>query len=389
MAQFTETLQSMQNRVCKQRIGLDRTLAVDFLNERLRQILDRKPDWSSLLKRNLLSIPQAYSIGTIAVTTGSTLVAGTGTNWPVDDAVNTHIQEPLRAARTVWVTPDSTVGITPSSLLYVDSAGPYPETVAVLDMMAGRILCAFQFPHEANFTATASSLVNLQLRVNSINPIFTVQAVTSPTSLYLDNPWGQVGAAGMAYQILLAYTPFAGDVKELVVVVDNFQQIALRLQVSQEELNLYDPNRTATDSPNCIANLGPNLNGQQMYEIYPPPSIPYQLSYLYHARWKGMRLPDDTPPAGINPNALIYGALADAFATPCPRPPDMKDAFFSLETANMYQSRFEQAVFELMTSEESTYQKAFTWNFAQTWGGMGMGANWEQSHSWEAAAGDY
>jgi hypothetical protein len=55
----------------------------------------------------------------------------------------------------------------------------------------------------------------------------------------------------------------------------------------------------------------------------------------------------------------------------------------------MYQSRFEQAVIELMTSEESTYQKAFTWNFAQTWGGMGMGANWEQSHSWEAAAGDY
>jgi hypothetical protein len=67
----------------------------------------------------------------------------------------------------------------------------------------------------------------------------------------------------------------------------------------------------------------------------------------------------------------------------------MKDAFFSLETANMYQARFEQAVIEIMNSEESSYQKAFTWNFAQTWGGMGMGANWEVSHDVDAAMGNY
>ena len=389
MAQFTETLQSMQNRVCKQRIGLDRTLAVDFLNERLRQIIDRKPNWSGLLKRTVLSIPQSYTTGTIAVTTGSNVVTGTGTAWPVSDKVNSNINQEIRAPGTYWVQPNSLTGITSSTLLYADASGSYPEVVTVLDMLAGRIQCNFQYPHNTGFTITASSLSNLQLRVNSINPVFTVQAVTSPTSLIFDNPWGQASQSGMAYQILMMYTTFAPDVRELIVVCDPVQQIMLRLNVSQEELNMYDPNRTATDSPNLIANLGPNLNGLQMYEIYPPQSTPWQLACLYHAQWKDLRLPNDTPPPGINPNVLIYGALADAFATPCPRPPDMKDNFFNLNTAEMYGRRFEAAVIDCMNGDESRYQQAFTWNYALTFGGMSMGASWEVSHDIDAATGNY
>ena len=389
MPAFTETLLSMQNRVCKQRPGLDSTLARDFINERLRQIMDRKPNWSGLLKRTVLSIPQAYTTGTIAVTNNSNIFTGTATAWPVDDVVNTTITEAIRAPGTYWVTPSNLTGLSAASVLYVDSAGPYPEIVPVLDMLAGRIQCAFQYPHDAGFTATQSSLAGLQLRLNMINPIYTIQAVTSPTSLVTDTVWGNSNATGMAYQALLIYTPFADDVKELVVVGDPFQSIILRLQVSQEELNMYDPNRTATDSPQCIANLGPSVNGLQTYEIYPPVSISYQLSVLYNAKWKPMRLPNDTPPVGVNPNVLIYGALADAFATPCPRPPEFKDPFFSLDTASMYNSRFEKAVVENMNSDESTYQKSFTWNFTQTYGGMSYGANFLQDHDVDAITGNY
>ena len=389
------SLQAMQSRVMLQRPGIDRNLVIALLNERQRQAINRKINWSSLLQRTVISFPQAYTTGTINVTTGSTTVTGVGTNWPVSDVVNTTIQETIKAPMTTWVTPASLAGITKNTLLYVDSGGPYPEVVPVLDILQGHIQCPFAYTHTGPFAATASSLSNMQLQLNSVNPIFSVNAITSPTSLIMDVPWGQVSSTGNAYQIRLIYVPVAPNstqpysVKELIAVVDPYQQITLRLNVSQEELDTYDPNRTSTDSPNCVASLGPNLNGQFLWEIYPAPTTPWQLNVLYHCQWPDLRLPADMPPSFLDPTVLIMGALADAFRTPCPRPPENKDPFFSVETANVYEARFEQAMIEAMTADEGLYQRAFTWNFAQTWGGVSPGAQWLQSHDLSAAMGDY
>jgi hypothetical protein len=355
----------------------------------MRTILDRKPNWAGLLKRTVLSIPEAYTRGTIAVTTGSPVVTGNGTGWPVSDVVNTVIIEEIKASGTYWVTPASVTGITKDSLLYVDAAGPFPEIVAVKDILQGHVLLTFNYAHAAQATATASSLSSRQLRVNAVNPVFTVSAVISPISLVLDNPWGQLPYTGMGYQILLMYTTFAPDVKDLLVVTDPVQQISMRLHVSQEEINMYDPNRTATDSPQAIVDLGPNQNGNMLYEIYPPQSTAWQLTCLYHCQWPDMRLPGDTPPPFITPNILIYGALADAFATPCPRPPDFKDPFLSLDAAQRFSAMFEQAVIDCMNADESKYQKAFTWNYGLTFGSASMGANFLQSHDTDAMMGNY
>ena len=389
MPQYSATLQSMQSRVLLQRPGLDRNLAQAFLNERLRQAIDRKPNWSGLLQRTVLSIPTAYTAGTINVTTGSANVVGVNTNWPVSDVINTTITEAIKAPGVYWVTPASMVGFTQDTVLYVDAGGPYPEVVPILDTLNGHVRCPFAFVHDAGFTATMSSLANLQLRLNSINPPFSINAVTSPTSLILDNSWGQASFTGMSYQALLMYTSFGAPVKELVVVNDPVQQITLRLQVSQEELNQYDPNRTATDSPQCIASLGPNLNRNMLWEIYPPQHTAWQLNCLMHIQAPELRLPSDMPPPFLNSNVLVMGALADAFRTPCPRPPDNKDLFFSLENAAEYERRFDQAVIECMNSDEGLYQRAFSWNYSQTFGGMSMGSSWLQSHSMEAMMGDY
>ena len=392
---FVASLQAMQSRVMLQRPGIDRNLVVAVLNERMRQVIDRKPNWSSLLQRTVISFPQAYTTGTVNLTNGSTAVVGVGTNWPVSDVVNTTIQETIKAPMTAWVTPASLAGITKNTLLYVDAGGPYPEIVPVLDIFSGHIQCPFAYTHTGPFTATASSLSNLQIQFNSVNPIFTINAITSSTGLILDNPWGQVTSTGNAYTARLIYVPVAPNstqpynVKELVSVVDPFQQTKLRLNVSQEELNTFDPNRTSTDSPDCVASLGPNLNGNFLWEIYPAPTVPWQLNALYHCQWPDMRLPSDTPPSFLNPNVLIMGALADAFRTPCPRPPENKDPFFNMDAAQIYEARFDQAVIEAMNSDVGLYQRAFQWNYAQTWGGLSMGSFWEQTHDDDAAMGNY
>ena len=387
MAQYTATLQSMQSRIALQRPGIDRNLVIAFLNERLRQVIDRKTNWSGLLVRTTLSFPAAYSVGTINLVNGSNIVTGVGTAWPVADAVNTTITEEVRQPGTAWVTPASLAGITKDRLLYADGAGPNPEVVPVIDMIAGRVLIPFSYPHAAGITITASSLTGLQLRTNSINPTYTVNAVTSTTNLVMDNAWSQVTATGNSYQIYRMYTSFGGSVKDLVAVIDPFQQIPLRLNVSQEELNRDDPNRTSTNSPVWVSSLGPSASGNMLWEIWPAPTTAYQLAVLYHKQASEMRLPSDTPPPFLNPNILIMGALADAFRTPCPRPPDFKDPFFSMENADRYETRFEQAVVDAMCSDEALYQRALEWNYGMA--GGSLGATWEQSHSYDAMIGDY
>jgi hypothetical protein len=388
MPQYTATLQSMQSRIMQQRPGIDRNLVQALLNERMRQALDRKPNWSGLLKPVVLSIPTAYTVGTISVTTGSSNVTGSATDWPVHDVIDTTITEQIKAPGTYWVTPTSMAGFTQDSVLYVDAGGT-PEIVPVLDTLNGHVQCPFAYAHSAGATATMSSLANLQLRLNSINPVFSVVAITSRTTLVLDNPWGQASSSGMSYQMLKMYTTFGVPVKDLIVVVDPVQQLTLRINVSQEEVSMYDPNRTASDSPQCIISLGPNANRNFLFEIYPPQITAWQLNALVHVQIPDMRLPFDMPPPFLNSNMLIMGALADAFRTPCPRPPDGKDQFFSLENAAEYERRFDQAVIECMNADESLYQRAFTWAYSQTFGGASMGASWLQSHDMDAATGDY
>lgn len=371
----------------RQRPGLDRTLALDLLNERMRHCIDQWT-WSDLVGRVVLSIPQAYSKGTIALTTNSRDVVGTGTDWPVSDVVNTTCQEIVPAGGNQWVTPASMAGITRNTVLYVDAA-VNPEVCAVQDIIAGRILLGFQYAHASGFTVTASSLAGLQLRVGMTTPIFTVNAITSATTLKMDNAWGNSSQTGSAYQMALIYTTFAEDVKTLDVVTDPFQQIKLRLHVSEEELNLYDPNRTSTNSPILIADLGPNLCGNQLYEIYPPQTTSYQLWCLYTKQWPDMRLPGDRPPPFMNPNVLTWGALADAFRTPCGRPPDYKDPYFNPQTALTYEAQFEKAFVALLEADQGKSQKLFDWNYSQTFGATSMGSNWNQDHDFSAATGDY
>jgi len=335
-----------------------------------------------LIKRGALAIPDQYNTGTAILTTNSPVVGGINTFWPVNDWVNTIAVEQVRTAGVMWVTPASLQNITLDTILYVDD-GMNPEICPVLDILANRILLNFTLPHNANFTLWASTLNGRQFRMGSTNPVFSVMAVTSPSSLTLQTPWGARSLPSASYQILLMYTPFQPDLKELIDVTDPVQQIRLRTKVQQYEVNQYDPNRMATDSPTSIVDLGPNPNGSMLYEIYPPQSVARQLYYIYIAQWPDMRLPTDMAPNFINPGVWIYGAMADAHRTFLGRPPDYKDSAYSVDMASMYEQKFESAVIDAMNADEALAQKAFQYAWGQIWG-MGMGANFWQMHDFDA-----
>jgi hypothetical protein len=374
---YTDTLESMVGHVVRARPNADRSLAVDWLNFRVRQLLDRRPYWAGLLKKKVINLPAAYATGGITLTIGSNIGIGTGTNWPVSDVVNTTIPSGISRPGDIWFTPASLSGISTDSFLYIDASGT-PEVVAVQQIQGTQVLARFQSSHNANCTVTQSSLTGLQLLVSTNNPYYTILAVTSSTGLILDNNWAYTPITNGGYQIVMAYTTIAPDVKELLSVVDPIQPLVIRTHVPQRWLNAQDPIRQNANSPIWLADLGPNYASNQQWEIYPPSLVPWQLYVLYYAQWPDMRLPGDRPPPFINPTVIIHGALADAFRMKMPRPPKFDDPWFNPKAADDYEKKFEMGVQDLINADNSKAQTDFTWDF-DAWGISG--ASYAQDHA--------
>lgn len=374
----------MIGRIARSRPNADRFLIRDLLNERMRAVLDRRPIWSGLIKSIVVNFPTAYITGSISVTPNSTIATGTSTSWPVSDVVNTTIKEQISASGAKWVTPASMSGITRDTVLYVD-AGLNPEVLPVLDIVGTTILLNFQKAHNAEFSATSSSLSGLQLQVSGYTtPVYTVLAVTDSSTLVLNQSWGGPAQSQVGYQIVKMYITLDPYFKDVMAGSDPVQGIPLRLHVSQQEINQYDPDRTNSNSPTALVDRGPSLCGNFQHEVWPVVTTPYVLNFMIRVNWPDMRLMDDYPPPFLNPNVLIYGALADAFRTPCPRPPDYRDPYLNPQTAASYEALFDRAYIEAVNADESLSQQAFQWNYAQTMGAATMGSNWMVDHSIEA-----
>lgn len=370
--QYTDTLANMVGFLVRVKPNLDPTLAQDYLNNRIRTVLDRKSFWAGTLKSGKIAIPAQYSTGSITITEGSTAVTGSGASWPTNDLVNTTVTAAISVAGLQTVTPASMAGITTDTLLYVDAAWT-PEIVAVRETTATTFKAVFVSTHTTGFTLRASSFVGRQIRLSASSPIYTIRAVPSVTSLTLGDAWAGATASGQAYQIIKLYYTLSTDVRDILAVSDTTQGNSVSFHVSQRELNQIDPQRSATGDPRALVDYLPNENGNMQYEIYPVQITQRQLAYMYSSQWSAMRSPNDIPPPFINPGVIQDGALSDALrirSTP-------EDPYYDPVGANFYEAKFERGVQDAINADESKALMAYSAH-ANILGG---GANWAQSHA--------
>ena len=348
----------------------------NWLNWRMRNIIDRRPYWAGLISKGVVALPAAYTTGTISLTNGSATVTGSSTAWPIVDIVNTTIAAAVTTTGIQTVTPASMSGITEDSYLYVDGAGN-PEAIAVKSTTATTFTAVFTRTHTAGFAITQSSLAGRQLKVTTTTPRFTILYVTSGTSLVLDNPWSTTAVSDSSYVINLAYLTLQPNVKEILFAVDPVQGRPLRLHYPIEMLNRRDPQRTAVNSPALLADIGPNINGNMQYEIYPPSNTARQIYYQYYKQWPDMKNPADQPPPFIDPAVIVAGAIADALRHRAER----DDPFYDPASARMWDEKFERGVAAVELADNSKSMQDYTWSM----GGIGgINDDYRQSHAFDS-----
>jgi hypothetical protein len=350
VAQFSDDLFHLRGRVANARPGLTPEFITNAINDRLRQVLDHRTFWSDLLTFGILSIPAPYSTGTVSMATGSKVVTGADTAWPVADLVNTTIPDGVEEFGYVEVIPASMAGITENSLLLVDAAGD-AEVVPVVEVRRVSFMAKFAKTHAAGCTVTQSSLANRQFRISGSYPVFTVAAVLSPTSLQLTLPWGGTALADQAYAIKVMYVMLAADLKAVIAMKDEQTGYPVRLHVSMEEADHYDPQRSLVSGNPwySLVDLGANEQGNMLYEMWPAPSTARQFSYAYWRQWPDLVKDDDRPPHFINPSILFYGALADCKMARLSK----DDLYYDPEGARYYERKFEIALQEAKNADEA------------------------------------
>lgn len=353
-------------------------LCKQWLNLRMRQIIDAKPNWAGLIKYTTVNVPDAYSVGSVSFTSNSPIVVGSATNFPTNDVVNSTIPAGVTSTGLQWVVPASMDGITADTVLYVDADGS-PEIVPVTETRATSFRANFRQVHNQAAPIVCSSLALRQLVVGLTYPIFSILAVKDASTLILDAKWSGAALANMAYNILGIYYTFATDIKEIHSIVDPIQPLELAIHVPQRYMAARDPRRqTVGSAPELFLDRAPNICGNMQYEIYPPQSAARQLNMLYYQQWPDMEAPGDRPPTFINPGVLVDGAVADAKRHKA----EAQDVYYDLAAAQFYEQRFMMGLGDSMNADNTKAQQQLEFNYRQLFGqgGYSTSGSFAQQH---------
>lgn len=346
-------------------------------------IFNARPQWAGAIQRGVLAVPNAYGIGTITTVTGSNIITGTGTVWPVSDVVNTTIPNAVSQTGMQVITPSDMTNIVSDTWLYVDAGGTNPEIVYVVDSTLNNFTAKFNYRHNAAATITSSSFAGRTLRSGYQKPNFLITAVLSNTSLLIELPWGGPVLTDSGYTILKNLYNFAPDLKQLLSVVDPIQGLSLTINYPLALQNKADPQRAAIDFPQYVISHSISPSGTALFELWPSPTTARQMYFEYYQQPRDLKAPGDQPPPYIDGQVMVAGAIADAFKTRI----GQDDIHFDLNVSQMWESRFQESLQALIVADNNLFSQQYTWRVG-SWG-YPHGANFEQSHDVDSFFGNW
>jgi hypothetical protein len=327
--------------------------ACDRIANRIIRAVCLKRTWSDLTKFVAYPLTNETAAGTVSTTTGSDIITGNGTAWPVNDAINTVGPTAIRQPGMQRVTPASMTGIKPGTWLLLDTANStLTEAVVVTFVVPGSFYAVVRNTHDPGFTITKSSLAGQQFRTTY--PFFTVTAVLSATELLIDLPWADITQTGASYQIFQVYIqpdPYCWRVKQawdpiqgIPIDVDNF---------TFEQVINGDSQLTASDDPTIMCPVPPGGGGVAQWFVYPPQVSARQILMVISTTWPRLIADQDQAPSFINPDVFVLGAIAEALRTRTVTQNMPRDPYYDPQVAMTYEAQFKEQLEDSEQADEA------------------------------------
>lgn len=227
-----------------------------------------------------------------------------------------------------------------------------------LTILAERALAAVTVVNGSS-TVTSAGLflaadAGRQFRVASF-PVYTIQTFTDANTIVLDQAYGEADATPAA-TIFDGFAVLPADFESFRIIADPYNQRRLAFWISQDQVNILDPTRSASDSGARVlvpASPSPYLPtlGRSRFEYWPRPTAARSYPAIYNKL--APRLDDTTVFSGVMAEAadvLIAGALAQA--AQWPGTPDRPNPYFNLPLAREKRIEFLTGVQQLSLRDD-------------------------------------
>lgn len=214
-----------------------------------------------------------------------------------------------------------------------------------------------------------ASDVDRQFRVGSSSPVYTIISVNPGVSYTLDRVYGAATALATGATVLDAYMTMPADFQRFIAVLDTVNNWQLHIWMTDDELNLWDAQRSATGTPWALASRRlktqgtASLIGRAQYELWPYALA--QKNYPYYYARQPEALDDDTTFLGVlSTRGDILLAQALSYAAEWPGTVDQKSLYYNSGLAASKRSQFNDAVDRLEVQDEEMYG---TWLETISW----------------------
>lgn len=175
-------------------------------------------------------------------------------------------------------------------------------------------------------------------------PVYTIVSVPDTSTIILDTPYGEGTNGAATATILDAYTTLPANFASFRLIADPPNQRRLAFWITQDQLNILDPTRQASDTgPHCLSARTPSTYpptlGQTVYEYWPRPTA--LGSYPALVNLQASALTDSSVFAGVlqdGAEVIVKGALAQA--AEWPGTADRPNPYFNLALAKAKQAEF-------------------------------------------------
>lgn len=228
--------------------------------------------------------------------------------------------------------------------------------------------------HGTTFT---SAMVGRQFRSGFTNPIYTISAYNSATSITLDLPWGGATQSSAGYMIFQNLVSFGNNVKMLLCVLNQRQGYRCLLRVPQEAINIYDTWRSATGWTYIVASYAANSVGTPIYELYPAPTYQQVFPFLLYIQPPDLGLggagDDDTPVVFVRSDVVVLGALPDALTFRRNSP------YYNPQLAQAKNLQYKEELQKMGDNDDNSLMKNYLWDYSK-YPFAQYGAQWLQNH---------
>ena len=227
--------------------------------------------------------------------------------------------------------------------------------------------------------SSSSQIAGWQFLLSHQVPYYTVTSILNPTTITVDRAIEEPTNGETQSTTLMCYfMSEQPDFEAMIAIVDRSNNWQLRWNVTMEEMDNDDPQRSTVSPPTRGVSLGFNdqylaalpdgvtdyygqtnqSRPQPIFETWPRGPIVQPYPYYYKRRTPTIQ--DSTPLPGFLRGRVLYeGALADLCGWPGTA--TMPNPTFNPVYANMHERKFEDYVVDMINRDEQATQRTLRW----------------------------